>query len=194
MRQRIFTGSTLLFLYMQFVLQPPLRAQQYNCTFKAPLLTIDFGRGRDVEDINRLPLPNYRQVFYTCPIDGHYSYVSHTSGCFEDDWLTFSEDHTLSDKDGNMMLVNANPAGGVFFTTTISGLKGNTAYQIGAWLINVCNLYDNCPPLPPNIVMTLITSEGKIVAIFKTGPLPQGNDVIWRRHTGIFTTPANITT
>src|SRR4029453_10693661 len=55
-------------------------------------------------------------------------------------------------------------------------------------------LFDNCPPLPPNIVIELLTLTGKKVAIFKTGPLPQGNNVIWRRHMGIFITPADATT
>src|SRR6476620_714396 len=99
MRQKIFTSSSILFLCLQCALHPSLRAQQYNCTFKAPLLTIDFGTGRDVSDINRLPLASYRREHDICPIDGHYSFVSGTSGCFQDDWLTFTKDHTLNDKD-----------------------------------------------------------------------------------------------
>src|SRR6476646_6674908 len=80
-----------------------------------------------------------------------------------------------------------------FLTTTISTLKGNTTYQLEAWMINVCNLFDNCPPLPPNIVTDLITPVGKKVAIFQTGPLPQGNSVIWRGYSGTFTTLPDIT-
>lgn len=194
MRQEIFISSAILFLCLQCALQPALHAQQYNCTFKAPLLTIDFGTNKDAPDINHLPLPNYRQAYSMCPIDGYYSFVSYTSGCFQDDWLTFSEDHTLNDEDGNMMLVNANPAGGIFFTTAINGLKGNTTYQLEAWMINVCNLYDNCPPLPPNIIIELITPKGQKVAIFQTGLLPQGNTVVWRKYACIFITPADITT
>jgi hypothetical protein len=192
MRQKMFTGS-ILFLCLQCALQPILLGQQYDCSFKAPLLTIDFGTGRDVPNINQLRLPSYRRVYNKCPIDGHYSFVSHTSGCFEDDWLTFSEDHTLSDKDGNMMVVNANRTGGIFLTTNINNLKDNTTYQFEAWLINVCNLFDNCPPLPPNIVIDLITPTGKKVAVFQTGPLPQGNSVIWRRYADTFVTPPEIT-
>jgi len=194
MRQKIFTSSIILFLCLQCALQLSLHAQQNDCTFKAPLLTIDFGTGIDVSDINRLPLEDYRREYSTCPIDGHYSFVPGTSRCFEDDWLTFSEDHTPNDKDGNMMLVNANRTGGIFLTTTINNLKANTTYQLEAWIINVCNLFDNCPPLPPDIVIELLTPAGKKVAIFKTGPLPQGNNVIWRRHTGIFIPPADATT
>ena len=192
MRHQISDASIIFILCMYCSWQPALYAQQYDCTFKPPLLTIDFGTGRGIADINRSPLPNYRRLYTSCPIDGHYSFVSSSSSCFQDDWLNFSEDHTLNDKDGNMMLVNANPRGGVFFTTSINGLKGNTTYQFEVWMINVCNLYDNCPPLPPNIIIDLITSNGKNVAILQTGPLPQGNDVIWRRYAATFITPADV--
>jgi hypothetical protein len=193
MRHQISAGNIILILCVYCGLQQSLHAQQYDCTFKPPLLTIDFGTGSDIDDINRSPLSNYRRLYTSCPIDGHYSFVSSSSGCFQDDWLNFSEDHTSNDNDGNMMLVNANPRGGVFLTTAINGLKGNTTYQFEVWMINVCNLYDNCPPLPPNIVIDFVTPEGKNVAILRTGPLPQGNDVIWRRYAATFITPANVT-
>ena len=61
-------------------------------------------------------------------------------------------------------------------------------------MINVCNLFDNCPPLPPNIVIDLRTLTGKNVAIFQTGPLPQSNSVTWKRYAGTFVTPPDVTT
>jgi hypothetical protein len=48
--------------------------------------------------------------------------------------------------------------------------------------------------LPPDIISELVTPAGKKVAIFQTGPLPQGNSVMWRRYAGIFVTPPDITT
>ena len=157
------------------------------------MLIIDFGAGIDAEDINKSPLPKYRHVFNTCPIDGHYSFVSYTSDCFNGDWHTFNEDHTPNDKDGNMMLVNANETGGVFFNITINGLKGNTTYQLAACMVNTCKIRGGCPPLPPNIIIKLITPDGKKIASFQTGLLVQTAAPHWTMYSGIFTTPADVT-
>ena len=174
--------------------QTQLKAQQYDCTFKEPLLNIDFGTGENIPAINVSGLPKYEQVFSTCPIDGHYSFVSHTSDCFNGDWLTFNEDHTLNDKDGKMMLVNASETGGVFLKFTINEISANTTYQLAACLVNVCKPRVGCTPLPPNIIIRLITTSGKKVAEFKTGQLPQRETLQWKKYFGFFTTPPDLTT
>ncbi len=194
MKQKTFVSRVILFLCLQSVLQTGLQAQQTDCTFKEPLFKIDFGTGRDDGDINTFPLPKYNHVFNECPIDGNYSFVSHTSDCFNGDWHTFIEDHTLNDKDGKMMIINANETGGVFLNITINGLKGNTIYQLSACMVNVCKIRGGCPPLPPNIIIRLVTPAGKKVALFQTGLLPQTAAPHWRIYSGIFTTPADITT
>ncbi|MBD0287767.1 MAG: hypothetical protein ICV65_14280 [Flavisolibacter sp.] len=167
-----------------------IRAQPPECTFKPPFILIHFGTG-NVKDINGSAPPNYERVFSSCPTDGYYAYTSSVPGCFRDDWFTLTEDHTPNDKDGNMMLVNAYPGGGVFFTTTIRGFAGNTTYELAAWLMNVCRIGGSCTPLPPNITMRLTTPAGKKVAEFQTGQLPQREAPRWQRYWALFTTPPN---
>src|SRR4051812_16914316 len=121
MTQKTFISKITLFLCLQYLLQTTSKAQQSDCTFKEPMLIIDFGVGSDAEDINKFSLPKYNRVSGECPIDGNYSFASYTSDCFAGDWHTFNEDHTPNDKDGKMMLVNANVTGGIFFNTMING-------------------------------------------------------------------------
>ena len=136
------------------------KAQKVDCVFKPPQITIHFGTG-NVSDITSGDLSNYRRVLRTCPSDGYYSFASYTSRCFNDDWHTLPDDHTTGDVGGNMMLVNAAPYPGVFLKTAINGLKSNTIYELGLWLMNLCKPTDKCPfPLLPRLNMRLETPEG----------------------------------
>ena len=164
---------------------------QDDCTFK-PFLTIDFGAGKDIPDLNYFSLEKYGRVFDTCPNDGYYSYVSSTGDCFNGDWLTFTEDHTLGDVDGRMLVVNASETGGVFFNFAIKNLKENTTYQLATWLVNVCRISGGCAPLPPNIIIKIFTTSGKVIAQFTTGLLSQTAIPFWKKYEGMFTTPAGV--
>ena len=186
MKRKSFISRTFLFVLTLSIPAYRLQAQQSNCVLMPPAVTIDFGSGK-IKDINAT-LPNYQRDFTTCPNDGFYSYVPHTSNCFNHDWLTFDGDHT-SNGDGNMMLVNASETGGVFFYTGINGLKANTNYQFAAWMVNVCKLNGGCSPLPPNITVLLLTKSGKKVAEFITGLLAQNEIPRWKKYFGYFVTP-----
>ncbi|TMI62411.1 MAG: hypothetical protein E6H07_13405 [Bacteroidetes bacterium] len=182
-------GFILIILSFAFF----LKAQQVNCIFKPSQFTIHFGTG-NVRDINN-ELTGYRRVSRYCPSDGYYSFASYTSECFDDDWHTISEDHTAGDADGNMLLVNAGVAGDVFLRTPITGLKSNTIYELGLWLVNLCRPTKKCPyPLLPNLNIRLETPEGKIVANIVTGDLPRVEDPHWTQHRVYFTTPASTST
>ena len=166
---------------------------QTDCTFKEPLLTIDFGAGmRTMPDINFFPLANYKRDLTVCPNDGFYSYASNTSDCFNGDWLTFNEDHTAGDMDGRMMLVNASETGGIFFNFVMKNLKGNTTYKLAAWMVNVCRINGGCSPLPPNILIKVRTVMGKELAAFQTGQLTQNATPSWKKYETVFTTPADV--
>jgi hypothetical protein len=105
-----------------------------------------------------------------------------------------TEDHTPGDAEGNMMLVNASYSAGVFFNTTLAGLKGGTTYEFAVWMMNVCRLSDKCPfPLLPNITIRLKTQLGKTVAQFSTGELPRRLAPHWTRYRAVFTTPPSET-
>ena len=171
-----------------------LKAQQTICIFKPPQLTIHFGTG-NVQDINNDELSGYRRVSRYCPSDGYYSIASYTSECFGDDWHTLPEDHTAGDADGNMLLVNAGWAGDVFLRTPITGLKSNTIYELGLWLMNLCKPSEKCPfPLLPNLDIRLETPEGKAVAIITTGEIPRVDEPKWTQHRAHFTTPVSTST
>lgn len=183
-------GFIFIFLLFAFV----SKAQPGNCTFKSPQFTINFGQG-NIREINTATLSGYRRVFSSCPTDGHYSFASYTSGCFRDDWHTLSSDHTDGDTGGNMLLVNAAPVGGVFLSIPISGLKSNTMYELGLWVINLCRPTKKCPLLLlPSLHIRLETPEGKIVANIVTRYLPRVQEPRWSQHRAYFTTPASIST
>lgn len=170
-----------------------LHAQTVQCTFKKPFFLMHFGSG-NVRDVNATSLALYDRVSSSCPSDGHYTFTSYTSDCFNGDWHTLTEDHTPGDVNGNMLLVNSAYNDGLFFITPVAGFKGATIYQFGAWLMNVCKPSDKCPyPLLPNLTVRLQTRSGKTVAQFVTGDLPRTEEPRWIQHRATFTVPANET-
>lgn len=186
------TRFAFIFIILLFAFA--LNAQQGNCIFKSPQITINFGSG-NVPDPSGGLLSSYSRVSISCPSDGYYSLAPYTSGCFRGDWHTLSEDHTAGDIDGNMLLVNVAPEGGVFLRTPISGLKSNTVYELCLWVINLCRPTKKCPSLLlPEINVRLETPEGKIVTSVVTGDLPRVPEVRWSPYRAYFTTPASSST
>jgi hypothetical protein len=169
------------------------QAQPGGCTLKDPVVHIDFGRSADVEDYNTVSLSNYDRILGSCPTDGHYTYTPATYDCFRGDWFTITQDHTPGDVNGNMLLVNASPMGGVFFSRPIRGLTGGRTYEVGLWMINVCRLHICCSSLSPNISFQVATTSGKKLAAFRIGDLPQRTSPQWRKFAGMFTVPAGET-
>ncbi len=189
--QETLKKFVFIFIILSFAFSS--KAQQNNCTFLPPQFTINFGTG-NVRDLNTDEIYSYRQVSHYCPSDGYYSFASYTSACFNDDWHTLYQDHT-GDADGNMLLVNAGRAGAVFLKMPVTGLKINTIYELGLWLMNLCRPSNKCPyPLLPDLNIRLETPEGKIVASIVTGELPRVDDPKWTQHRALFTTPAATST
>jgi hypothetical protein len=182
-------------LYLLLIAFPAsdVYSQQWNCTFKDPVVKIGFGSGY-APDINIGRLFNYERVRFYCPPDGYYAYASSTSDCFGGDWHTLSEDHTPGDVDGNMLLVNGAPDPGIFLKTIINGLKPSTTYEFGVWLMNLCKPSDKCPyPLLPNISARMETNDGKVIAEFTTGDLARLESPHWKMYRAMFSTPPKIT-
>lgn len=165
-------------------------AQPGGCTLKDPAVHLDFGRSNTVSDFNQVSLSNYDRISGSCPTDGHYTYTPATYDCFAGDWFTIAEDHTPGDVEGNMLLVNASPAGGVFFGRTIGGLVGGRTYELAMWMINVCRLHICCSSLSPNFSVMVSTRGGKALAAFRIGDLPQRTNAQWRKFAGFFNLPA----
>ena len=169
-------------------------AQPGGCILKSPIVHIDFGRGNEVKDFNTASLSNYNRIYGSCPTDGHYTYTPATYDCFAGDWFTLTQDHTPGDAEGNMLLVNASPSGGVFFRRPIGGLQGGRTYELALWMINVCRLYICCSSLSPNVAFVLSPPGGKRLAAYRIGDLPQRTEPQWRKFAGYFTMPAGETT
>lgn len=155
---------------------------------------IHFGTG-NTSDVNTASLSSYERLRTTCPTDGYYSFAPYTYECFHNDWHTLTEDHTAGDVGGNMLLVNSSYDGGTFLKTTITGLKNNTIYEVGFYVMNLCRPTDKCPyPLLPNLIISIETPEGKKVASFTTGELTRVPQPKWSRYGALFTTPASAAT
>jgi hypothetical protein len=191
-KQNIFIAK-IIFVFLFICNFSESTAQPPGCIFKEPLLNIDFGSDNNRSNIDLSGLRKYQQAYDVCPIDGAFSFASHTYNCFNGDWFNMNTDHTAKGDGGNMMLVNANVTGGTFFYYKVNGISGNTTYEFAAWMMNVCRIGGGCSPLPPNIHILLITNTGQKVGDFRTGLLTQGYTPHWRRYTGFFTTPANAT-
>ena len=175
-----------------FVSASVVIAQPANCVFKEAQIKIDFGAG-SVDNFNSEELTNYRRARGYCPVDGYFAYSNYTSNCFHDDWQTLTEDHTPGDGEGNMLLVNGAPSPGVFLKMNIAGLKPNTKYEFGFWIMNLCRPTEKCGiVLLPDLTITLRIPGSSMLAIFNTGEVARVPEPHWTQHRAIFTTPASI--
>lgn len=178
-----------LLLFFLFI-TVTLSAQTTDCNFGLPVITIDFGDDQQPKDFSLSQLKNYHRVKGFCPDDGQFAFSSHTNGCFNGNWLSFSKDHTPGSINGRMMFVNAAHEPGTFFSITLTGLKPSTEYELSAWLMNVCPGNIGCEPTPPQIrIMTVV--NGKLLSAFYTGPISPTATPSWKRFAGTFTTPAS---
>jgi hypothetical protein len=163
-------------------------AQTYDCNFKAPVVTIDFGTADLARDYSFSGVKNYKRANSGCPNDGEYSFVSYTSDCFGGRWHSVLSDHTTGDVNGRMMVVNASEKPGYFFSLAITGLKPGATYQLSAWLMNICIYGSGCYPTPPEIEMGVV-ANGHLIASFQTGKILQTNMPVWKKYFGEFTLP-----
>lgn len=167
-----------------------LQAQQYDCNFKPPVITIDFGDDRNPQDFLLTQLKdNYRRVNNICPNDGEFTFTSYTQDCYMGNWLSFYRDHTPGSVNGRMMIVNASYTPSAFFSITLTALKPNTRYELSAWLVNVCPGNEGCEPTPPQIRISAFAG-GQLISKFFTGLISPASTATWSRYAGTFTTPA----
>jgi hypothetical protein len=182
-------SPVLLFLFI--LLASKIVAQQYDCTFKPPILKIDFGNASSTSAISVGDLENYSEDDGSCPQDGYYSIISHTSDCFFGNWITLVEDHTPGDIGGKMMIVNASNQPGTFLSYPINNVTANTTYELSVWIINICTGDNGCYPTPPNLNFNLLTSKGASIIVINTGNINPVTGGRWLRYHAQFTTPAN---
>jgi hypothetical protein len=177
-----FSLAIMLFIIMK------TGAQTIDCTFKEPIVKIDFGNASNSKAINLSILKAYRKSNSSCPDDGEYSFVSATANCFGSKWHSLSEDHTVNDIDGNFMLVNASERPSTFFMNNIIGLTAGKTYELSFWVVNICKYADGCSPTPPNLKITLFNGNSEITN-FQTKAIPQTAQPFWKNFYGEFTIP-----
>lgn len=177
------------FALLVWVIKPERLFAQLDCYFKPPVFKIDFGSSYSTSATHVASMDNYEEIDGTCPDDGHFTINSHTSDCFNGNWMTLTEDHTPGDINGNMMIVNAAYQPGTFFNYPINNVQGNTVYQLSIWIINICTGDNGCHPTPANLSFTVFTGKGAGLIKIRTGPMQ--NDGKWRRYYAEFTTPPN---
>lgn len=166
-------------------------AQDVDCSFKGPIIKIDFGNDARPQNFSLSQLKQYyRGTTKDCPDDGEFSFTSHTTNCFFGNWVAMAKDHTPGSVNGRMMLVNASYTPASFFSVAITDLKPNTTYELSAWFVNVCLGTEGCMPTPPQIRVSFFAG-GKRLSAFYTGEIPPTSPVAWRRFAGTFTTPAS---
>lgn len=164
-------------------------AQTYNCNFKEPVVTIDFGTVDNGKDYNLPGVKKYSKADDGCPNDGYYSFVPYTSDCFNGTWHSLLSDHTTGDVNGKMMVVNASFDPGYFFILKITGLKPGTTYQFSSWFVNICKKNVFCDQVPPPVIDIGILANDKLVGSFQTSQIGATTEPVWRKYFGEFTMP-----
>jgi len=173
----------LLFILLIFSIN--LSAQQV-CTgaLGDPVINIDFGSGTSnfsapLSSINT----NYIYIAGT-PNDGQYTVAKSTNGMHTGVGWHQITNHTPSDANGYMMIVNASNSPGIFYQTAIPNLCPGTTYEFAAWIINLLNYTG----IKPNITFSIETRSGTVLQKYDTGDIPEGSASNWKQYATTFTT------
>jgi len=173
-------------------LSSAVEAQICNGSLGDAVVNVNFGAGTGTGS----PLPGatttYSFVSGDCPDDGSYTVIAATNACFGNSWHTLSQDHTLNDLNGQMMLVNASFNPGDFYVDTVRGLCANTTYEFSAWVVNVL-LPGSCNSsgIDPNLVFNIETVTGQVLGTYSTGNITETSSPQWNQYGLFFTTPLN---
>ncbi|MBU0696463.1 MAG: hypothetical protein KKE39_08035 [Bacteroidetes bacterium] len=159
-----------------------------------PTATINFGSGSNaVGPSLNSGITSLTYQSFDCPIDGNYVIINHTNNCFGGSWHTLTEDHTIGDTNGYMMLVNAKNTPDIFYTFTVNNLCPNTTYELSSFIMNVRK------PLPcpsgttvsyPDITFVVETVGGIVIDSSNTGSIVETNNPVWNKYGLNFKLPA----
>ncbi|WP_316832137.1 gliding motility-associated C-terminal domain-containing protein [Pedobacter aquatilis] len=179
--------SLLLLVLLLFILNNVSAQQVCTGALGDPVININFGSGSgNFGSALATGTTNYQYVAGT-PNDGQYTITKSTNGMHTGGtgWHQISN-HTISDPNGYMMVVNASNSPGIFYQTTIPNLCPGTTYEFAAWIVNLLN-YSG---IKPNITFTIETSSGTILKSYNTGDIPDGPSPNWVKYATTFTTTA----
>jgi len=167
-----------------------------NGSLGDPVINQDFGSGPNPGP----PLANgITNMIYTnsnCPNDGYYTIANSLTGsgnCHPDTWQNVTSDHT-GNPNGYMMIVNASVSPSIFFTQSAPVLCPGTTYQFSAYILNLITLAASGPGVSePNITFSVLTTDGKVLAIDSTGTIEPTAGPTWVQKSLFFTTPDSVT-
>lgn len=171
---RGYLKLTVLLLVV-FLCPSKVIAQLCNGSLGDPVHKIDFGRG-----VSQIAPPfnstDYRYVRQS-PEDGEYTIANSTIG-MNGGWYTLYN-HTPGDRDGYMMIVNADHSPGVFYESRDPiVLCPNTTYEFAAWVVNMLKGNGKMP----NITFSILSMDNQLLAEpFNTGDIPDGAP-IWIQY------------
>ena len=185
MRNSILDLKVLIIFCISF-LSKEMHAQLGFCQGNSgdPIFTETFGVG-----LQNTSLPagttTYTYANNQDPNDGFYT-VSSTSNYF--DWFSIN-DHTPSDTNGRMLIVNSNFAAGEFYKTTINGLCENTTYEFSSWLINLTppNGFCGAGAIPVNVSFEIWdNTDTTLLASGTTGNIFGTTASDWNQYALVF--------
>ncbi|WP_428654366.1 immunoglobulin domain-containing protein [Runella sp.] len=182
---------------MLFYVVEKALAQTCTGTLGSPVVNITFGTGTGFTTLAAAApgaTTTYNPISADCPEDGQYTVADSTHNCFYGSWFIVSEDHTPNDVNGRMAVFNASYGSGEFYRQTISGLCGNTTYEVAAWMANILKT-TGCSGngIDPNITLQIESLDGTLLQTYTTGDIAETNAFIWKQYAFLFTTGAGQT-
>ncbi|MVM34753.1 T9SS type B sorting domain-containing protein [Spirosoma sp. HMF4905] len=147
-----------------------------------------FGTASNPVSIAGLTPYEYEPI--NCPGDGQYTIAPVLDdSCFNATWYAVSTDHTPSDVQGNMLVINGGSQAGIFYRQPVSGLCKGTSYEVSVWVLNLLKTGTCSNPLIPNLSINVETNDGLIIQSTNIGPIQQTDIPTWRRCSILFTVP-----
>lgn len=169
------------------------KAQLCEGSLGDPVVNITFGT--DASPSASFLSTNYSVRYSDCPDDGYYTIESSTANCFGNTWQYLTEDHTPSDVNGRMMVVNASFEPGDFYVDTVKNLCPATTYEFAAWIINIIGpTACGGNSIQPNLTFSIEQTDGTILKSFSSGNILGTASPVWKQFGFYFITPSDVST
>lgn len=154
-----------------------------------PVVNITFGNDATPNGPLKPGVTNMAYINGGCPNDGQYTITNLSLGCFNNSWFLLAGDHTR-DIGGRFMLINASFEPSDFYVDTVSGLCGNTVYELAAWVSNVLKpISCGGAGIKPNLTFKIETTSGTVLQQINSGDIVSGQEKTWQQYGTFFTMP-----
>jgi len=127
--------------------------------------------------------PNVHEGFYTITSNAKFAL-----NAFHE-----STDHTITDTNGYMLVVNADFSPDEFYRRRVTGLCENSEFEFSSWIMNVLPPTNGCnPSILPDVLFEIRTTSGDLLGSISTGDIVEADVYDWRRF-GIQFNTSNFT-